>query len=278
MMYIKGDAVATTNTIVAPADDNMSKMIANEPYEINNPTATSAIAGISQSGQTKLTRLKLDEVVSLPDNFLGYANNLEEIYLPKCKTFGNYSICGLNNTAGQLAKLTSWDNVTLSNQINNIGKRFMSGSNLDRIELGDVTAVGYCFAEFCPRLEYVKFDSLNSFNFTYENKRSSFYQCPNLKIVDFGVCTQFLGGHQTYSFNGCTNIKAIVLRRTNAVTTLRDATAFQWLKDNVQGWYFYVPDDLVDTYKNATMWSTWYADYIKPLSEYNKEEILGGGE
>lgn len=93
----------------------------------------------------------------------------------------------------------------------------------------------------------------------------------NLKIIDFGT-TPALSSSGGYGMNSSPSFKAIVLRN-ESMTTFGMSTTFTYLANNVTGWYIYVPDELVDTYKADSSWSA-YSTYFKPLSEYNEESIL----
>lgn len=63
----------------------------------------------------------------------------------------------------------------------------------------------------------------------------------------------------------CASIKKLVITNTN-ICTLSNVSAFQGSIITI-----YVPDNLVESYKTATNWST-FADQIKPISELPTEE------
>lgn len=67
-------------------------------------------------------------------------------------------------------------------------------------------------------------------------------------------------------FKSCTSLIAVILRAP-VVATMSDKYTFQNTPIASGTGYIYVPDELVDSYKNATNWTV-YADQIKPLSEY----------
>lgn len=70
-----------------------------------------------------------------------------------------------------------------------------------------------------------------------------------------------------YAFAYCSGINNVIIRNPNAVVTLGGTSAFTSSKPVAGTGYFYVPDELVNSYKTATNWSA-YANQIKPLSEY----------
>lgn len=86
----------------------------------------------------------------------------------------------------------------------------------------------------------------------------AFYGCTSLTSVDLPAVTSI----GEYAFYGCTSLTSVILRNTSEVATLADANAFT----NASNAIIYVPDSLVDSYKEADNWST-YASRIKGLSE-----------
>lgn len=143
---------------------------------------------------------------------------------------------------------------------------FDGGSGLQTFIGGNCTVNDAAFRN-CSNLIIAKFQSINiTYNNTFGNNTS-------LRIADLGY-TNSLPNRMT--FDGCTSFKALVLRKDGGIVSLAGANFLSYLVNNVSGWYIYVPEALVDTYKADSRWST-YADYLKPLSEYNEEEILNGG-
>lgn len=61
-------------------------------------------------------------------------------------------------------------------------------------------------------------------------------------------------------FSGCTNLNTVTIRGIN-VLPITNSNAFTYLKSDCK---FYVPANLVDSYKAATNWST-RANYIYPI-------------
>ena len=89
---------------------------------------------------------------------------------------------------------------------------------------------------------------------------STFYRCTNLTTVNLPECTSI----GTSTFFGCTNLTTVIFG-ADRVVTLMSSDAFNSSAITRTG-YIYVPDNLVDSYKIATNWST-YANQIKPISE-----------
>lgn len=197
-------------------------------------------------------------------------------------------------------------NVTLSKNLVSIGGYcFMGSANLTNIVLPDtlVTLEGYSFSGCKNLTEIIIPDSVkgvlsNMFtgctslvkavigNGVGANMgQGAFSGCTALKDITLGTSVTFLNDG---CFSGCTSLETIALHENverfgaNAfynctalksikilsptVPTLNNINAFgNTMIANGAG-YFYVQDDLVDSYKTATNWVT-YAEQIKPLSE-----------
>lgn len=93
-------------------------------------------------------------------------------------------------------------------------------------------------------------EEINSFNFS---------NCSSLKYAIFGIKIIKIG-NQVFANN--TNLTTVVINAENIPEL--DSTAFTKCPALNS---IYVPDDLVDAYKVADVWST-YSNRIKPLSEY----------
>lgn len=101
------------------------------------------------------------------------------------------------------------------------------------------------------------------------------YQPPfpsSLEILDFSLTVTNMGWGAHY--NNLTKLKALILRDTSSVTSLRQA--FNSGCSIVTGTgYIYVPSALVDGYKAATNWST-YADQFRALEDYTVDGTTTG--
>lgn len=120
---------------------------------------------------------------------------------------------------------------------------------------------GFAFSG-CRALERVDFPNVSGVV-----GGSTFNGCSALTYANLGNATQ-LG---TSCFSGATNLKALVLPKTNGITALNNVNVFSGSAIANGTGFVYVPD--VDAYKNATNWST-YADQIKPLSELPEGGII----
>lgn len=84
-----------------------------------------------------------------------------------------------------------------------------------------------------------------------------FYGDSNLEFADIGFC-QSVGSN---CFYGCTKLRTLVLRRTDAVVTLAawNANTLKGIYDNPTSSTIYVPNALISTYQTATNWVSAYS-------------------
>lgn len=85
--------------------------------------------------------------------------------------------------------------------------------------------------------------------------------CAALHTAEFAQVTSLGAG----SFNGCRALATLIIR-TPSVCALTNTSAISATLIASGTGYVYVPDNLIDSYKSATNWST-YANQIKGLSE-----------
>ena len=95
----------------------------------------------------------------------------------------------------------------------------------------------------------------------------AFRKCENLvEVISKGNLSRI----NASVFYDCTSLSKLVISNVTSVTILSNASAFTNTKiANGEG-YIYVPDDLVESFKSASSWST-YANQIKGISELTEE-------
>lgn len=98
------------------------------------------------------------------------------------------------------------------------------------------------------------------------NMNMMFNGCSTLFKVDMlWDCSNVSSLTTNSMFQNCHHMMHLVIRWTGGVVPLSSSSAFVGVPSTCRIW---VPDDLVNSYKNATNWSA-RADYIFPLSEYS---------
>ena len=164
-----------------------------------------------------------------------------------------------------------------SKYILNIAGYKFYGSGLTTVNLPKCISIGYAAFSNCTNLITVNLpECTNIEGDAFENCTSlttivlpkctfinhyAFKNCTSLTTVNLPECTNI----GTCAFENCTNLTTIILSN-NQIVTLKDIRAFNNSSIANGTGYIYVPDNLVDSYKTATNWST-YANQIKPINE-----------
>lgn len=134
---------------------------------------------------------------------------------------------------------------------------FRAASRLVKVDLPNATSGGnYGFME-CSSLREVNLPSLNSLG------QNFFSACSSLERLVLPKITTVAAN----CFSSCTKLATLILSN-NKVCTLNNTNALSGTPIARGSGFVYVPDNLVDSYKSTTNWST-YASQIKPISELN---------
>lgn len=129
-------------------------------------------------------------------------------------------------------------------------------SKITEINMPVLRSIGSSSFSYCTALEKVYIPSINDIgSYVFNN-------CTSLKKIDLNNVSSI--GSNVFTYSG---LETVILRNTSTVCSLASYNSFSGLNSLS----IYVPDNLVDSYKEATNWST-FADRIKPLSELPAEE------
>ena len=162
------------------------------------------------------------------------------------------------NAFHSCTKLTT---VSLPNATSLSGSAFNNCSAMTSIEIPKVTSITTQSFYACNSLTSLNMPSLKTIG------AQGVRACKKLARVDLGVTTSI----GALSFDGCSLLDTLIIR-TESVCTLVNASALSGTLIASGTGYVYVPDDLVESYRTATNWST-YAEQIVPLSAYSEDEI-----
>ena len=126
------------------------------------------------------------------------------------------------------------------------------------------SATGYIFTN-CTSLERIVLPKLKNVAL------GMFRYCSALVTVDLSVATNISGT----AFEGCENLKCLVLR-TNSVCTLGSSTTTFRNSGIANGiGYIYVPRVYLESYKIETNWSV-YANQFRALEDYTVDGTITG--
>ena len=146
------------------------------------------------------------------------------------------------------------------------GYAFNRCSNLTSVNCPAVTSVGEHAFSYCYNLAHINFPSVTNLGM------QAVYSCSAITEVDFPALESTTGGAQ---FSNCSNLVAVILRRTDKVCTLANKSAFTATPIANGTGYIYVPAALVDSYKAATNWSAYSAQF-RALEDYTVDGTVTG--
>lgn len=135
------------------------------------------------------------------------------------------------------------------------GYAFRGCTKLTTVNLNNVTKIDTYAFYGCNSLITINLPNVESIG------TNAIRNCAKLTRVDLGAVTIL----KNYDFCECDLLDTFIIR-TASLCALRNTNVFATSKIASGTGYIYVPDDLVESYKSATNWST-YASQIKPLSE-----------
>ena len=170
--------------------------------------------------------------------------NITNVNIPKAKKISNRMCYSCENLK----------EVNAPNATSIGGYAFQYNSRLTTINAPEVLNLGGYTFQGCSRLVNANLPKITNLGV------ADFYGCSALKVLDFHKLTQISPAN---ALTNCTGLQKLILRN-NVVVTLAGAFSNNSIQKGTC--LIYVPDDLLDSYKTATNWST-YANQIKGLSE-----------
>lgn len=129
--------------------------------------------------------------------------------------------------------------------------------------LPNVTALGSYAFYGCSGLVTAKLPKLSSVS------TQAFYSCTKLQHADCGN----LSNLPAQTFNACSALTELILRKTGSICTLSNVNGVNNTPIGKGTGYVYVPAALIDSYKAATNWSTFEAQF-RAIEDY--PDICGG--
>ena len=224
-------------------------------YKFTNLTTIDLLKCTSIGNQAfysckSLTTIDLPKCTNIEYDAFRSCTSLTTVNFPECTSIGFCTFYGCTNlTTVNLPECTSIKD-----------HAFEGCTNLTTVNLPKCTTLGSTAFGSCKSLATVNLPNCT----TIEDE--AFNKCTSLTTINLPECTSI--GDRTFSY--CTNLVLVVLG-VNQIVTLGGDHVFNNTTTMLIGrGYIYVPDNLVDSYKTATNWST-YANQIKPISELPSE-------
>ena len=216
---------------------------------------------------SQVETVNLPNITKIPANAFDRCPNLKSISAPQVKVIEQYAFYQCPLTSVSFPVVTDLYQYA-----------FYGNAALESVDMSNLkTITGSETFRGCKKLKKAIFKNLSSLGYN----GNVFLGCESLETVDLGTVSSL----PSSCLSGCYSLKTIVLRRTintgnittmSSTSVLSNCYHFQgkvnatYNPDGLKDGCIYVPDDLVDTYKAASNWST-FADCIKPLSEYVEE-------
>jgi hypothetical protein len=207
-----------------------------------------------------ITEISDDTVTSIGLQALSYRTALTSVDLPLVTNIANYAFAGCTS-------LTS-ANFPITHTIGQYA--FSSCSKLSSISFPLATSIGQNAFNASYALTSVDLPIITSIN------SSMFSSCYNLKIIDFPLVKNI--GYS--AFSGC-SVLATVILRSETLCALSNTNAFNktsFASGNAGGTLL-VPRALVEEYKTATNWSTYWGyghNRFLALEDYTVDGTITG--
>ena len=165
---------------------------------------------------------------------------------------------------------TNLISVSLPNITTILAYTFQGCNSLTSVNIPNVTSIGeYAFGN-CFVLTSINLQNVTTFTGTnvFQNCKAltsinlpkitsiiinCFMGCELLASVDLGLDAQSIG---TNAFYDCVSLTNITIRRTDDICSLNSVQGFP--ASSTQHITIHVPSDLINSYKNASNWSTLY--------------------
>lgn len=199
--------------------------------------------------ENTLTHLK-SNATSLRQYALRGSSKLVSVDLPNVKTVGANALYGVGLSELYLPSCTKVEGTTIC-----------YCNSLVKVSLPVCTSLGTYVFRDNKLLSDVSLPALATL------PQNAFYNCDSLKKIILPSVTTI----NASAFNGSANFETLVLSRSS-VATLANTNAFSGTKIASGTGYIYVPSTLVDSYKSASNWST-YAAQFRAIEDY--PEIIG---
>lgn len=206
--------------------------------------------GFGSCSNLPLTELA-DSITQIGNNAFQSCVNLALTKLPS-------SLTSIGNSA--FSGCTQWVLAELPDGITSIGQNAFY--NCQKVTFTDLpsslTSVGTYAFEYCYDIPYLNLPT----GYTYINV-ATFMYCRGVTRV---VCNGAMTYISSQAFSSCENLVEFIMPNITRVPTLSNTNAFTNTPISKGTGYIYVPDDLVESFKTASNWST-YASQIKGISE-----------
>ena len=270
-MASENNLTAVFTDIANAIRDKKGSVNTIKPINMADEILTIGDTNFKDLAERTITNVDDDTIISVGDNAFQNCNNLISVSLPQATSIGNYAF-------QECSKLTS---INFPNATSIGNYAFQTCPKLTTINLPSATSIGTSTFNNCSALTSINIPLATSIG------SRAFYKCtsltsiniPNITIINqslFDFCKSLVKAEfsnviqiESYAFRYCSALTTLILR-ANQVAILSSTDALSNSNIGYGNGYIYVPDNLVESYKTATNWST-HASKIKGLSELPTE-------
>lgn len=224
--------------------------------------------------QMKLTDLTLGTVGnSVSKGAFQYCPLPDISFAKHCTSLGNDCFAGCAATSAEFNNATTIGSYALSNS-----------RELRTFSAQKITAISSNCFSYCSKLETVSaplVQTVGSYAFSMCTALKqivlpvgrvlsvcAFEKCTSLELVDLQNTVASAFSVDSSAFTNCSSLKALILRNNNAYNySLKAVSAFTGTPIASGTGFIYVPRGRIDSYKTATNWSTYSAQF-RALEDY----------
>lgn len=292
---VDGYSPVTVNVPTGGGDD-VARSIVNKTITAYSDNEITTVGAYAFNGCNKMTSVNLQNATSVGQYAFDGCSALTDVNLPNAKTVGGNAFQNCTSlTKLDLPKATVLNGYLVSGcssltELNmpnaESGRGFaIAGSKVEHLNLPEFAAPGSSVFRNAKSLRTVympKLSKLEQYLFmgdtaletvTFPKVASVATQamesCSALTYVDLPICKSIAAK----GFNKCSSLETLILRKSDAICTLANVSAFTSTPIESGTGYVYVPSARIESYKTATNWST-YAAQIRAIEDY--PEICGG--
>ena len=278
------------------SSEDLTRSIINRTITAYSDNEITTVGKYAFNGCNKMTSVNLQNATYVGQDAFNGCSALTDVNLPNAKTVGGSAFQNCTSlTKLDLPKATVLNNYLVSGcssltELNmpnaESGKGFaIAGSKVEHLNLPEFTSPGSSVFRGATSLRTVympKLIKLEQYLFmgdtaletvTFPKVASvagqAMESCSVLTYVDLPICKSI----DAKGFNKCSSLETLILRKSDAICTLANVSAFTSTPIESGTGYVYVPSALVDSYRTATNWST-YANQFRAIEDY--PEICGG--
>ena len=221
---------------------------------VNVPSSSQALDELIQGTATSIT-----SNATKVGSYAFYKNGtLENISLPNATEVGMQAfddctkLRSITSPNLEIIKDNAFEDTSTLSEINfpnaiTINQYAFNGSGIQSFNLPELTGAGQYAFRNCRNLVQAILPKLNSF-ISY-----LFYNCTNLELVDCSSSKSI----SSNTFYACSKLNTVIIRK-NTVCSLDNINAFTYtpFASGGTGGVLYVPQNLINSYKNSGRWST----------------------